>query len=68
MGSFNETTKLLAKGAGYKFGLAVKQNIHNPAKEDLFEVSRIELYNEPWWKTKMRISNVLEIIKSIIPR
>jgi len=66
VGSFNETTKRISKSVGYKIGLAVKQNIFNPEKEDLFEVSRIELYNEPWWKTRLRITNVLENIKSII--
>lgn len=66
VGSFNKTTKELAKKAGYKIGLAVKQNVHNPQKEDLFEVSRIELYNEPWWKTRLRITNTLENIKSLI--
>jgi peptidoglycan/xylan/chitin deacetylase (PgdA/CDA1 family) len=66
VGSFNKTTKELAKKAGYKIGLAVKQNVHNPLKEDLFEVSRIELYNEPWWKTQLRITNTLENIKSLI--
>lgn len=66
VGSFNATVKDLAKTAGYKIGLAVKQNVYDPAKDDLFEISRIELYNEPWWKTKMRITNVLENLKSII--
>lgn len=66
VGSYNKTTKELAKKAGYKIGLAVKQNVHNPKKEDLFEVSRIELYNEPWWKTRLRITNTLENIKSLI--
>lgn len=66
VGSFNKTTKELAKKAGYKIGLAVKQNIHNPQLEDLYEVARIELYNEPWWKTRLRITNTLENIKSLI--
>lgn len=66
VGSFNSTTKQLAIEAGYKLGLAVKQNIYNPAKDDLFEISRIELYNEPWWKTKLRISNALENLKTLI--
>jgi peptidoglycan/xylan/chitin deacetylase (PgdA/CDA1 family) len=66
VGSFNETTKLLCKQAGYKIGLAVKQDIYDPNKDDLFEISRIELYNEPWWKTRLRISNALEDIKSLI--
>ncbi len=66
VGSYKTTTKELAKQAGYKIGLAVKQNIHNPKIDDLFEVSRIELYNEPWWKTRLRITNTLENIKSLI--
>lgn len=66
VGSFNKTTKELAKKVGYKIGLAVKQNVHNPQIDDLFEVSRIELYNEPWWKTRLRITNTLENIKSLI--
>ena len=66
VGSFNLKTKELAQKAGYKIGLAVKQNIHYPIKEDLFEVSRIELYNESWWKTRLRITNRLENIKSIL--
>lgn len=66
VGSYNETTKKISKQAGYKIGLAVKQNIYDPKKDDCFEISRIELYNEPWWKTRLRISNTLEIIKSLI--
>jgi len=66
VGSFNNTTKKIAEKAGYKIGLAVKQNVHDPQKEDLFEVSRIELYNEPWWKTRLRITNTLENLKSLI--
>ena len=66
VGSFDEKTKTISQKIGYKIGLAVKQDIFNPIKEDLFEVSRIELYNEPWLKTKMRISNSLENIKKII--
>ena len=66
VGSFNKTTKELSQKVGYKIGLAVKQNVHNPQKDDLFEVSRIELYNEPWWKTLLRITNTLENFKSFI--
>ena len=66
VGSYNSATKSYSQKAGYKIGLAVKQNVYNPEKEDLFEVSRIELYNEPWWKTRLRITNSLENIKSFI--
>lgn len=66
VGSFNETTKKVSKEVGYKLGLAVNQNIHNPKIEDVFEISRIELYNESWFKTKLRINNSLEKIKRLI--
>lgn len=66
IGSFDERVKKLSQKVGYSIGLAVKQNVFNPKSEDLFEVSRIELYNEPWWKTKLRISNSLENIKKVI--
>ncbi len=66
VGSFNEVTKRLAKDAGYKIGLAVKQKVYDPSKTDIFEIPRIELYNEPWWKTRLRITNTLENVKSLI--
>lgn len=66
VGSYNATTVKLAKQAGYKIGLAVKQQLYNPSIDDIFEVPRIELYNEPWWKTRLRISHLLERIKQLI--
>ena len=66
VGSFNDATKEISKDAGYKFGLAVKQKIFNPGADDLFEIPRIELYNEPWWKTRLRITHTLEKIKSVV--
>jgi len=66
VGSFNETTKRLAKESGYKLGLAVKQEIFDDQHDDLFEIPRIQLFNEPWWKTTLRMSNTLEIIKKRI--
>ncbi len=65
VGSYNYTIKKVAQEVGYKTGLAVNKKKYNPEKEDLFEVPRIELYNEPWWKVKLRISNRIEQIKSI---
>ncbi|MFN8438048.1 MAG: polysaccharide deacetylase family protein [Cytophagales bacterium] len=66
VGSYNQVTKDLAKEVGYKYGLAVTQNVHIPNQHDLFEIPRIELYNESWLKTRMRINNSLEKIKSFI--
>lgn len=66
VGSYNVTTIKLSKETGYKIGLAVKQELYNPNTDSMFEIPRIELYNEPWWKTKLRISHSLEKIKKII--
>jgi hypothetical protein len=46
--------------------LAVKQDVYNPTRDSLFEIPRIELYNENWLKTRLRISHKLEQIKKAI--
>ncbi len=66
VGSYNDEVIRLSKIAGYKLGLAVKQEPYNLINGNLFEISRIELYNESWWKTKLRITNRLEDIKKLI--
>lgn len=66
VGSYNQTTIKLSKDVGYQIGLAVKQDVYLPSKDNIFEIPRIELYNEPWWKTKLRITHVLERIKKLI--
>lgn len=66
VGSYNEKVQQLSKENGYKLGLVVNQDEYVPDKNNLFEIQRIELYNEPWWKTKLRITNRLEKIKKII--
>jgi peptidoglycan/xylan/chitin deacetylase (PgdA/CDA1 family) len=66
VGSYNDTTIRLSKETGYSIGLAVKQTVYDPGKDDIFEIPRIELYNEPWWKTRLRITNFLEKIKTFI--
>ncbi|MFQ3576912.1 MAG: polysaccharide deacetylase family protein, partial [Cytophagales bacterium] len=63
LGNYDERTISILKESGYKMGLAVKQNVFNPLKDNVFSVPRIELYNESWWKTKLRISNRLEELK-----
>jgi peptidoglycan/xylan/chitin deacetylase (PgdA/CDA1 family) len=66
VGSYNDTTIELSKKAGYTIGLAVKQTTFNPQKDNIFEIPRIELYNESWLKTKLRITNLLEEFKTVI--
>lgn len=66
IGSYNPSTIKLAIKAGYTAGLAVKQKIYEPRINEPFEIPRIELYNESWLKTKFRITNTLENLKSLI--
>ncbi len=66
IGSYNETTIRLSREAGYDIGLAVKQTVYDPSKDNIFEIPRIELYNEPWWKTRSRITNLLKDFKKLI--
>jgi peptidoglycan/xylan/chitin deacetylase (PgdA/CDA1 family) len=66
VGSYNSITKKLSAECGYRIGLAVNQEIYYPEKNDVFEIPRIELYNESWWKTNMRINHSLEKIKQLL--
>ncbi|MCG3167222.1 MAG: hypothetical protein POELPBGB_03008 [Bacteroidia bacterium] len=66
IGSYDERVKKLAKKTGYKFGLAVQQQVLDTTKHNVFEVPRIELYNEPMLKTKLRINGTLEKIKKVL--
>jgi len=68
VGSYSDTTIQLSKDAGYKMGLAVKQQVYYPERHDYFEIPRIELYNEPWFKTRLRIENVLGTISKFLNR
>lgn len=67
-GSYNKRVKEFTKDAGYKAGLAVNRQLYNPAKNDLFEVPRIELYNESWIKSKSRINGTISFIEKILCR
>lgn len=63
IGSFDDRVVKLSKASGYQYGLAVKQRFYNIEKDGLFEIPRVELYQEPWWKVKMRISGVYSTLK-----
>jgi peptidoglycan/xylan/chitin deacetylase (PgdA/CDA1 family) len=66
VGSYNERTLVLAQEVGYKLGLAVKQDRYHPNTDGDFEIPRINLSNEPWWKTKLRLTNRIEDIKKLM--
>jgi peptidoglycan/xylan/chitin deacetylase (PgdA/CDA1 family) len=64
IGSFDDRVISFSKKTGYKMGLAVKQQFYNTATDDNFAIPRVELYNEPMWKCKLRISGVYSWLKS----
>ena len=66
VGSYNQTTIKLSREVGYTVGLAVWQRQYDPAHDSIFEIPRIELYNESWFKTKLRILDIIEPLKSLI--
>jgi len=61
-GSYDERVTRLAQQAGYGAALAVNKR---PAYkgEDRFAISRIELYNESWFKTRMRLNGAISFIQ-----
>jgi peptidoglycan/xylan/chitin deacetylase (PgdA/CDA1 family) len=63
LGNYTPRIMELSRKSGYCIGLATKQDIYLPDRDDLFEIPRIELRNEAWWKTLMRITNLLEDVK-----
>ena len=65
VGSYNQETIKLSRESGYSIGLAVKQTPYDPEVDSNFEIPRMELYNESWFKTKMRISNIVGRISKI---
>ena len=66
VGSYHDKVKQIAQDTGYIFGLAVTQSIYKPNIHDFFEIPRLELYNESWFKTRLRMNNSLEWIKTAI--
>lgn len=67
IGSYDERVIACSKKAGYKIGLAVKQKFYNTLKDDQFAIPRVELYNEPVWKCKLRIAGIYSWVKSKMP-
>jgi peptidoglycan/xylan/chitin deacetylase (PgdA/CDA1 family) len=68
IGSYDERVKAYSRQAGYQLGLAVDQRFYDSIADDLFAIPRVELYNEPMWKCRMRISGIYSWAKSRIQR
>jgi len=65
IGSFDQRVIRLSEQAGYQFGLAVEQVFFRPGKDPLMAIPRVELYQEPWWKTMFRISGLHQKLRRI---
>jgi peptidoglycan/xylan/chitin deacetylase (PgdA/CDA1 family) len=63
VGSYDERVINISRQAGYKMGLAVKQQFYNTTTDDIFAIPRVELYNESLWKCKLRIKGVYSWVK-----
>ncbi|MGZ4040902.1 MAG: polysaccharide deacetylase family protein, partial [Bacteroidia bacterium] len=65
-GAYNEDVKKAAIEAGYKIGVTVNPGTFNSLRHDFFEVPRIELFDEPFIKTKLRINEIIPKIRKIL--
>jgi peptidoglycan/xylan/chitin deacetylase (PgdA/CDA1 family) len=63
-GMYNNEAKKIAKEVGYKMGLTVFPKQYS-STEDQFEIPRIELYSEPFYKSRFRINGQLQALKNI---
>ena len=63
-GIYNNEAKKIAKQVGYKMGLTVFPKEFS-TNEDQFEIPRIELYSEPFYKSRLRINGRLQALKNI---
>ncbi|MFH0894497.1 MAG: polysaccharide deacetylase family protein [Bacteroidota bacterium] len=65
VGSYDERVLKLMKESGYKAGLIVNAKNFYSEKMSFYQIPRVELYNEGWLKTRLRINGVIEKIKTI---
>jgi peptidoglycan/xylan/chitin deacetylase (PgdA/CDA1 family) len=65
IGSFDERVRKLAQKNGYKYGLAVEQRFYSSERDSLFAIPRVELYQEPLWKVRMRVSGIYTRLKRL---
>ena len=68
IGSFNDQVVEQAVAVGYQFGLAVQQRDFSWPEDGLYRVPRVEVYNERWLKTWLRLSGWLPKMKRLMGR
>jgi peptidoglycan/xylan/chitin deacetylase (PgdA/CDA1 family) len=65
-GNYNDSVKAMARQANYKVGLTVNYGTYDSTVHHLFEVPRIELYSESFFKAQLRIKGYIENTRRII--
>lgn len=65
IGSFDQRVISIARSQGYKYGLAVEQQFYKSDAQNLYQIPRVELYQEPWWKVQLRMKGIYSRIKKI---
>jgi glycosyltransferase involved in cell wall biosynthesis/peptidoglycan/xylan/chitin deacetylase (PgdA/CDA1 family) len=65
-GAYNQDVKKAAFDAGYKIGVTVNPAPYDSKKHNMLEIPRIELFDEPFIKTKLRINEIIPRIREII--
>ncbi|MHB8259149.1 MAG: polysaccharide deacetylase family protein [Bacteroidia bacterium] len=66
-GIYSSEVKQIAKEVGYRMGLTVLPERYS-LKEDQFAIPRVELYSEPFYKSRLRINGQLQKIKHLVRR
>lgn len=64
IGSVSTEVIEASRKAGYEIGLAVENRTYDNEADDAFSVPRIELYNESWAKTLLRMHGWVHRVKS----
>ncbi|MBK9381616.1 MAG: polysaccharide deacetylase family protein [Chitinophagaceae bacterium] len=65
IGSFDERVMKIAQQEGYLYGLAVEQKFFQFGRDNLFAIPRVELYQESWWKTVLRMKGIYSNLKQL---
>jgi len=65
-GNYNKAIEKMTQEAGYRLGIAVNNTFCKIPSFNPYEVPRIELYDEPFFKSRLRISGVIEKVSRAI--
>lgn len=65
-GAYNNDVKKAAFEAGYKIGVTVNPSPYDSSRHNILEIPRIELFDEPFIKTRLRINEIVPKIRKII--